>query len=316
MNSCKERFVSKLSEIENLENSVKKITKSTVDQNKANIHKLIPILSITRKGLLQNAADLKITQNFEDQLLFTDEFEDKIFTPEIVDKLKNDKISDIKISNLDSNYIESSKISLEIRDCNLQNKIRKLQWVTPYMLGIENFDDREASNDQKFLESAITKIIELDAVCTPGQKLRRIMEATKMLLDTKHIETKEIGKNSNSQENLCETSHFSADDLTPLIIMLIIRSNPAMLLTNLFFIELFYDSDILNSGQEAFLFTQFSSAVRWLESEQANSNKNFRVTFEQFQAYRSTCAFPEEIMKRSPKVMDRSLRKVEQDVST
>jgi len=158
MNSCKERFVSKLSEIENLENSVQKISKTTVDQNKANIHKLIPILSVTRRGLLQNAADLKITQNFDDQLLFTDEFEDKIFTPEIVDKLKNDKISDIKISNLDSNYIESSKLSLEIRDCNLQNKIRKLQWVTPYMLGIENFDDREASNDQKFLESAITKI--------------------------------------------------------------------------------------------------------------------------------------------------------------
>ena len=132
------------------------------------------------------------------------------------------------------------------------------------------------------------------------------MEATKMLLDTKYVD--------DTSSEISETSHFSADDLTPLIIIMIIRSNPAMLLTNLFFIELFYDCDILNSGQEAFLFTQFSSAVRWLESEQANSSKNFKVTFEQFQAYRSTCAFPEEIMKRSPKVMERSLRKVDRDI--
>ena len=95
---------------------------------------------------------------------------------------------------------------------------------------------------------------------------------------------------------------------------MIIRSNPAMLLTNLFFIELFYDSEILNSGQEAFLFTQFSSAVRWLEGEQANLSKNFRVTYEQFENFKSSCYFPEELMKRSPKVMERSLRKIETDV--
>merc|ERR1712066_412828 len=95
---------------------------------------------------------------------------------------------------------------------------------------------------------------------------------------------------------------------------MIIRSNPAMLLTNLYFIELFYHSEILEAGQEAFLFTQFSSAVRWLESAEADLNKNYRVTFEQFQQFKSTCAFPEEIMKRSPRVMHRSLAKLDTDL--
>ena len=69
------------------------------------------------------------------------------------------------------------------------------------MLGVENFDDREISNDSKFLDVSINKILELDIVSTPSEKLQIITQATKSLLSTR------VGP-----------THFSSDDLTPLII--------------------------------------------------------------------------------------------------
>jgi len=266
----------------------------------ATLNQLAQIIEVQRVKVLELGHEAGITNDFADQLSLIGHMESEVFGHETVDRLKNDKITDAVIEAADSNYILDVQYkSLESRDSFLQNRMRSLQWVTPYMLGIENFDDREFSKDAKFLESAISKIIELDVVLTPGEKLSRIIAATKLLLST----------NSDT------SSQFSADDLTPLIIIMIIRANPAMLLTNLFYIELFYDNNLLNTGETAFLYTQFSSAVRWLESSEADHSRNYRVTYEQFMAYKSTCAFPEEAIKRSPKVVERSLTDLEQSVA-
>lgn len=58
-------------------------------------------------------------------------------------------------------------------------------------------------------------------------------------------------------------STVSADDITPVLVFVLLQANPPALLSNIQFISGFYDSRI--QGEEAYWWTQFHAAVEFLK---------------------------------------------------
>jgi len=251
----------------NLSNDIEKVAK-----NESDIKKLLRISKETHKIVsecLKLAIDTTVTSSLSDQIFLVQQIEKCVFTFNTVDRLKR-IITENSIQPIDNEsvYIAADDTTLEERDQKLQEKLRNLQFVTPYMLGVENFDDRETSRDMSILNASIIKVIEVDAATSPYEKFQCIKQAIKLLVP-KIAESK-----------------FTADDLIPLVITMIIKANPPQILTNVYFIELFHEQNMLNSGQAAFIFTQFSAAIRWLESPHSEKAKNYKLTKQQFEEFK------------------------------
>ena len=63
--------------------------------------------------------------------------------------------------------------------------------------------------------------------------------------------------------SLCEKSVLAADDLLPVLVFVIIKSNPPSLLSTIEFIKTYYEERL--EGEQFYYWTQFCSAIQFIK---------------------------------------------------
>ncbi|KAF8821738.1 vacuolar sorting protein 9 (vps9) domain-containing protein [Cardiosporidium cionae] len=131
----------------------------------------------------------------------------------------------------------------ETEDYKLHDKITCLQWIEPKHLEIG------ISLDNETFQRAGQELLRIDKMKSPKDKLILILNCCRTIVTLlENDEAKTI------------TQFASADDILPLLIFLIIQTNPPRLHSNIQFIQAFrYPQRHIE--EEAYFFTQYSSAV-------------------------------------------------------
>ncbi|OQV25218.1 Rab5 GDP/GTP exchange factor [Hypsibius exemplaris] len=155
----------------------------------------------------------------------------------------------------------------EDKDLVMQNRVRKLNWVTALRLGAIvdeiNPDVREA------MDAAITDLIEVDTKKTVDAKLKSIVECCR------HIAAM-LQRSGNGPP--------SADQFLPAVIYLVLKANPPRMQSNIKFITRFANPNHLRTGEAGYFFTNLCCAVSFIESMDA---KSLEMTEEEFLQYMS-----------------------------
>lgn len=98
--------------------------------------------------------------------------------------------------------------------------------------------------------SVQSQISSLNAYKTPREKVNCVVNCCKMirgLLSLAH-----------------EESVPSADDMIPVLVFVLIKANPSWLLSNVQYVNCYYEKQL--TGEEAYWWTQFSSAVEFVKT--------------------------------------------------
>ncbi len=110
------------------------------------------------------------------------------------------------------------------------------------------------------------KLAQINAFKTPEEKLACVVACCNAIMDMLHMK----GRGS-----------AGADDFFPVLVYVILCANPVHLLSNIQFVE-FFGEDITASGQGAYWWAQFSTAVKFIQSIDDRSDPTaFRLVEEQ-----------------------------------
>lgn len=94
------------------------------------------------------------------------------------------------------------------------------------------------------------QILSLNAYKTPREKVNCVVKCCKMIM------------------NLLSLAHDksvpSADDMIPVLVFILIKANPSWLLSNVQYVNCYYDRHL--TGEQAYWWTQFSSAVEFVKT--------------------------------------------------
>jgi hypothetical protein len=166
------------------------------------------------------------------------------------------------------NAVFCTRTDEETADLTLQERIRSLHWVTFGFL--ETALDFSSCAVQELIDEAVTQIVDLNSHRNVTRKLDCLMKcATKIF---------EALKESRSG------APASADEFLPVLIYVILKSNPPLIQSNLNFISRFALPSRVLRGESGYHFTNLSCALKFIQDMDANS---LRMREEDFDAYTS-----------------------------
>eukprot|EP01087_Luapelamoeba_hula_P002743 TRINITY_DN1247_c0_g1_i8.p1 TRINITY_DN1247_c0_g1~~TRINITY_DN1247_c0_g1_i8.p1 ORF type:complete len:1214 (-),score=235.85 TRINITY_DN1247_c0_g1_i8:27-3668(-) len=146
------------------------------------------------------------------------------------------------------------------RDMMLSSKMKKLQFVTPDMLGIPpRFCNR------RLWAIAEKELLMLNAVCSPKEKLRAIINCCKVIVQL-----------LNGAENVA-----GADDFLPHLCIVVLRAYPPHLHSNVRFISRYVGANVLVS-ETLYYYTQVVSIISFIENLEAH---HLNISQQQFERY-------------------------------
>ncbi|XP_046845926.1 rab5 GDP/GTP exchange factor-like [Xenia sp. Carnegie-2017] len=155
----------------------------------------------------------------------------------------------------------------ELKDLELQKKIRSLKWVTQQHLDAAvNLQNKKVV---EFLEDAQNDIAEVNMKRAPQDKLSCIVRCSKRVFHMIRLSSP-------------EGNPGSADDFLPCLIYLLLKCTPTLLHSNIQYITRFCNANKLISGEAGYYFTNLCCAVKFIEMIDA---KSLSLTEEEFNRY-------------------------------
>jgi len=153
----------------------------------------------------------------------------------------------------------------EDKDLEIQEKIRKLNWVTPSHL---DCPFKETSSEiRDLIYQAINDILQVDGFKAPQDKLKSVVSCAKKIFSVIQAGEKNVA---------------SADDFLPSLIFILLRANPPRIQSNINFITRFSNETRLRSGEEGYYFTNLCCALNFIESLTATSLNLPQSEFDSF----------------------------------
>ncbi|KAH8870886.1 Rab5 GDP/GTP exchange factor [Schistosoma japonicum] len=185
-------------------------------------------------------------------------------------------------------------------DLKLQEKIRSLHWVSPYLL--DSPINPNSPEELTHLDLATFALIKVNTLLASEDKLSQIVQCCRSVFDALKVHyrnytvitqqylcnpTNNISQAStcdcdmpsrnndtsttqndvlNSVNKVVEEYTANADDFLPTLIWVVLSSNPPLIYSNLQFIMRFANQNRLNSGEAGYFFTNLSCAVHFLRN--------------------------------------------------
>ncbi|KAI6188462.1 hypothetical protein M3Y98_00357500 [Aphelenchoides besseyi] len=155
----------------------------------------------------------------------------------------------------------------EVMDLSLQERIRSLYWVTQGFL--DTVLDFESEKVEDLLVDAITEIVDMNSHKVISEKFDCLMRCSAKIFEALRESTK---------------APASADEFLPVLIYVILKSNPPLMQSNLSFIHRFSLTSRTCRGETGYHFTNLCCAIRFIQDMNAHS---LRMPKEEFEAYTS-----------------------------
>merc|ERR1740123_428341 len=153
----------------------------------------------------------------------------------------------------------------EEKDLEIQEKIRRLNWVTAAHLECPFSETAPGIRDLVY--QAINDILQVDGFKAPQDKLESVVSCSKKIFDVIQAG---------------ERAQASADDFLPSLIFILLEANPPRIQSNINFITRFSNESRLRSGEEGYYFTNLCCALNFIENLTASSLSLPQSEFDSF----------------------------------
>ncbi|KAF5307686.1 hypothetical protein FQR65_LT06741 [Abscondita terminalis] len=153
----------------------------------------------------------------------------------------------------------------EEEDLRIQERIRKLSWVTAHHLGCCISETSVEVRDLVY--TAITDLLGIDSVKAPQDKLSCVVRCCRSVMEVLQH---------------CQGGPVSADEFLPALIFIVLKGNPTRLKSNIHYVTRFCNDARLMQGEGGYYFTNLCCAVSFIENLTAES---LNMSEEEFTAY-------------------------------
>lgn len=161
----------------------------------------------------------------------------------------------------------------EEKDLELQNRIRRLNWISTKELYCTINERSQVVRD--LLHESIDEILGMDGRMAPQDKMECLVKCCKAIFEMLSI--------SN------DGKPASADEFLPCLIYVCLKANPPRIQSNINFVTRFCNEDKLRMGEAGYFFANFCCALSFIETMSAES---VNMDPEEFDAYFSGRAQP------------------------
>ncbi|CAG0900690.1 unnamed protein product [Darwinula stevensoni] len=173
----------------------------------------------------------------------------------------------------------------EVKDLEVQNRIRSFNWVSSMHLDCGIQESRP--DMREMIDEAITYIIEVDSKRAPQDKLSCIVKCAKQIFSV--LQESKARSLMLDSESSASSVAISADDFLPALIYVVLKANPTRLHSNISYISRFCNPKRLMTGEGGYYFTNLCCAVEFIERIEASS---LNLSEEEFERYMSGEALP------------------------
>jgi len=158
----------------------------------------------------------------------------------------------------------------EDEDLKIQTQIRNFHWITSAML--DSCLNEKLPEVTSLIDTAITAIIEMNSSRSPQDKLACVSRCSKSVFEAIKLSKKD--------------TPASADDFLPALIYVILSANPPLLKSNIHYVMRFSKPHRLNTGEEAYYFTNLCCAVAFIENSESGLNaSSLQLSQQDFDIY-------------------------------
>lgn len=154
----------------------------------------------------------------------------------------------------------------EKKDLELQRRLHSLNWITWEQLEIPV--DFDAPEIDKLMRQTQTELLEMNSKRAPQDKLACIVKCSLTIFRMLQGGNSEI--------------IASADDFLPILIYVVLKTNPPLLHSNIQYITRFCNPNKLMAGEGGYYFTNLCCAVSFLKELDANS---LSISEDEFNSY-------------------------------
>ncbi|OZJ06295.1 hypothetical protein BZG36_00710 [Bifiguratus adelaidae] len=183
------------------------------------------------------------------------------------------------------------------RDRILQHKIAIFSWVTE-----EHLDIPLALRNDDFVEFAGSELLKMNNFKAPRDKLICILNCSKVIY-------------ALLREGHTGNEHLNADKFLPVLIYVVLRSNPPQLISNIQYISRFRNEEVLNS-EAGYYLTNLAAASSFIEALDSHRLSISRAEFdkqieERLQELEEVGEIGPEADPRSPVRYDNAIHPIE-----
>ncbi|XP_071946477.1 rab5 GDP/GTP exchange factor-like [Antedon mediterranea] len=236
-------------------NDIAKLCRGVVER----IHKSTDLTTEEQSVLVQD-----FYHSIEEKLDISPTF--KNCTEEQCDKIL-DHIEKFIMTQLYSLLFSPPLTDDEQKDLAIQNRIRRLRWVSTDML--EALIDESNENVCKMMNEAETELIEMNSKRAPLDKLNCVVNCSKLVF---------------KMLQATKGSPVSADDFLPVLIYTVLKANPPCLHSNVQYITRFANPQRIMKGEPGYFFTNLCCAITFIENLDAQSLSISQDDYDEYMA--------------------------------
>ncbi|KAL3310998.1 Rab5 GDP/GTP exchange factor [Cichlidogyrus casuarinus] len=155
----------------------------------------------------------------------------------------------------------------EQEDTKLSEKIRSLDWVSSEMLNSPI--NASTPRVSKLIEDTILSLVKLNSVNSTLEKLECIVNCCRGIFKALNVHNTE----GETKKPTDRDGTTNADEFLPVLIWIVLKSNPPQLHCHLQYITRFTNQNRLSFGEQGYFFTNLSIAVQFIRNLNHDSLK-------------------------------------------